>query len=159
MKTLIQKQSQPPKFLLRMFKFLIAILPESWRSAFLKAGIHVFWINWRNNFYKIIGNHLRQFNDKINREYYKPILRCLTQKIILLISFFFTLLITFSPVFYSLLKLYKALCYTYLVFLFFPSLNPYIPPFSFVRKVTRPYLKSFKKRYFDPLKRSCHAKN
>ena len=60
------------------------------------------------------------------------------------VRFIAYLLVLFSDMvafLYSLLKIYRILCYSKITFDQLPILNPYKWPFSFFRVITKPYFK------------------
>ena len=62
-------------------------------------------------------------------------------EVVYLIYFTCMFLVNFFSFLYLVIKFYKILCYAKLTCEWFPMLNPYQWPFSFLRTMTRPYFK------------------
>ena len=54
---------------------------------------------------------------------------------------FFVLLLNLIAYLYVFIKFYKVLCYSKMTLEWFPSLNPYIWPFSMFQNLTTPYFR------------------
>jgi uncharacterized protein YggT (Ycf19 family) len=61
------------------------------------------------------------------------------------LRFFFRLLLTILSYLYVWIKFYKVLCYGKMTCEWFPMLNPYQWPFSFLQTVTVPYFRFWSK--------------
>ena len=61
------------------------------------------------------------------------------------IHFFSVLLLNLCSYIYIFIKFYKVLCYAKLTCEWFPMINPYQWPFSFLQSLTRPYFQFWSK--------------